>query len=365
MQKRFLALDSFRGLCAVFVVLFHLTVANSITELSFFKGSSVFVEFFFVLSGFVLAHGYGYGSKIKFINFMKIRFFRLYPLHFFMFIVFFCLELIKYFSYIYGNVSYSIEPFSGSTAIKEILPNLLLIQAWTPWTEHFSFNRASWSISIEFYVYALLFLSIIIFRRFKGIAWLLVSLICFLCIFYNIDALVSPVLRGLSCFFGGAFMYLLYRKFSNISLGFTLGSVIELLLIICVILLVQSEFTQRSTYTSILFLFVVYFFSYESGIVSIMLKTAVLQYLGKLSYSIYMTHAAVILCLIPIARVIHKFTNIELAPFVGGGRVIDLGSEAFNNIFILLLMIFIILISGLTYRFIEVVGVNYGKKYNN
>ncbi len=49
MGKRFEVLDSFRGLSAIFVVIFHMHYAGSITELSFFRGSSLFVEFFFVL----------------------------------------------------------------------------------------------------------------------------------------------------------------------------------------------------------------------------------------------------------------------------------------------------------------------------
>lgn len=60
MNQRFLVLDSFRGIAAICVVIFHMHIIGSITELNFFRGSSLFVEFFFVLSGFVLAHTYDF-----------------------------------------------------------------------------------------------------------------------------------------------------------------------------------------------------------------------------------------------------------------------------------------------------------------
>lgn len=58
-MKRFLALDGFRGLGVLFVVIFHTHVLNSFTKHDFFRNSYLFVEFFFVLSGFVLYYTYG------------------------------------------------------------------------------------------------------------------------------------------------------------------------------------------------------------------------------------------------------------------------------------------------------------------
>src|SRR5437868_13481101 len=57
--RRFDALDGWRGVCACFVVLFHFHGWGPLYTSSFVRGSYLFVDFFFVLSGFVIAWNYG------------------------------------------------------------------------------------------------------------------------------------------------------------------------------------------------------------------------------------------------------------------------------------------------------------------
>ncbi|MEH6452900.1 MAG: acyltransferase [Psychromonas sp.] len=360
MNKRFEALDAFRGLCALSVVVFHMRLIDSITELGFFRGSSIFVELFFVLSGFVLTHGYGFKENLNFKTFMKARFFRLYPLHFFMFVVFIVLELGKLFAYKFGGFVFNEEPFTHSFAINEMIPNLLLIQSWIPFTDPLSFNYPSWSISIEFYMYALLFVSIVLFKSNRVISWLMLSLIAFILMYLDSELLVHEVLSGLSCFFGGAFTYTLYKKLAYLKPSYILGSVVEVILIICVVLIVQSNVEYRSIIAPFLFFCTVFFFAFESGVFSKLLKIKPLQYAGKLSYSIYMTHAAILFCLISIAIVLQKITGIEMAPMVETDRFLNFGSGLINNSIIIFILAIVIYISSLTYKYVEL----YGQKLN-
>ena len=93
-MKRFLALDGFRGLCALSIVVVHLHVLNSVGELRFFRNANLFVEFFFVLSGFVFFHSYE--SKVfdkkSLDKFIISKTFRLFPLHIFMLGIFIFIE---------------------------------------------------------------------------------------------------------------------------------------------------------------------------------------------------------------------------------------------------------------------------------
>lgn len=79
--QRFLLLDGLRGLAAFAVILDH-TPPNMLGNLV--PGRYLAVDFFFVLSGFVLAHAYGsrLESGWSAFSFLRARIIRLYPLYF-------------------------------------------------------------------------------------------------------------------------------------------------------------------------------------------------------------------------------------------------------------------------------------------
>ncbi len=79
-KKFFAALDGLRGIAAIVVVFFHL---NNWTDTHvFFPRGDLAVDFFFCLSGFVMAHAYGkkMGVTMGFPQFALTRLIRLYPL---------------------------------------------------------------------------------------------------------------------------------------------------------------------------------------------------------------------------------------------------------------------------------------------
>lgn len=79
-RERFLLLDGLRGVAAFAVILDHVP-GGWLGEL--IPGRYLAVDFFFVLSGFVLAHAYGRGLEAggSALDFMKARVIRLYPMY--------------------------------------------------------------------------------------------------------------------------------------------------------------------------------------------------------------------------------------------------------------------------------------------
>jgi peptidoglycan/LPS O-acetylase OafA/YrhL len=74
-RHRYASLDAMRGLAAFAVVVYHL-------DRPYAPSAYVAVDFFFVLSGFVIARAYGekLASGMSVLAFMKARYLRLYPL---------------------------------------------------------------------------------------------------------------------------------------------------------------------------------------------------------------------------------------------------------------------------------------------
>lgn len=79
-NERFVVLDGMRGLAAVAVITDH--VQSPLTE-ALLPGRYLAVDFFFVLSGFVLMHVYGQRLKgsLSLLQFMRVRLIRFYPLY--------------------------------------------------------------------------------------------------------------------------------------------------------------------------------------------------------------------------------------------------------------------------------------------
>jgi peptidoglycan/LPS O-acetylase OafA/YrhL len=359
--KRFYALDSFRGVCALAVVVYHLHIVGSITELTFFSNADLFVEFFFVLSGFVITHAYGSERHLDFRKFFILRTFRLVPLHVFLLGAFIIFEFLKLLASRKGFV-FNKEPFTGMYSPSQIVPNLLLVQAWTPLTENLSFNYPSWSISIEYYMYILFAgVSFFCFNR-RHLVWIVISTGAFLLLYYNSGVLTAFAYKGLSCFFAGALSYSIFEKIRrSVQPNFAIASLLEVVALVMIVMTLNSDLTQKAIIASVLFCCVITLFAFDAGVISRLLQTTVFTFLGRLSYSIYLTHIIVLSLLILMFLVLEKKTGLALAPMVGDVRYIDSGNSILNNLLVALVLLSVVAISYFTYSIIEVNGQKVGR----
>ena len=366
--SRFTVLDSFRGIFALCVVVFHTHYFNSITETSFFRGSDSFVDFFFVLSGFVITHSYAYKKDISFKKFTLSRFFRLFPLHIATLIFYILLELCKLVAYRYG-IAFNKPPFSAENDPSQIIPNLLLLQSWTTYTNALSFNYPAWSISIEFYIYLIFFITLLVKGLYRNILWFFIASIATL-LFSNsylttADILSITVLRGLSGFFAGALTYLLYKNTHNIiKLGTIGSSLFEISLFISILFVISSNFDNKGIVLLFLFSASIFIFAFEKGLLSSLFSKQLFNGIGKLSYSIYMTHAPILFMILSLYMILEKFLKTKsMTLMIKGCRFVDFGSIFLNNLGVLITVITVLLVSNITYKYIEIPGQRFGKKF--
>lgn len=130
-QQHYVALDSLRGICALAVVVFHFRTTGNLTNLEFFRHSWMFVDFFFVLSGFVIAAAYGARFQARTVSvgrFMGLRLGRIYPLHLAMILALLLLELLLVSFDMAAIVSR--EAFEGSRSLPALATNFGLLHVF-------------------------------------------------------------------------------------------------------------------------------------------------------------------------------------------------------------------------------------------
>jgi peptidoglycan/LPS O-acetylase OafA/YrhL len=141
------ALTGLRGVAALYVVFFHYFSPLSLTSpaMCLLGHGYLAVDLFFVLSGFVMALNYAglfsqgiRGSAVR--TFLSRRMARIYPLYLLTLLIATGLVLIGYLNFTPGSLA------------RTFWPNLLMVQNWGNWE---SIETPAWSISTEWFAYML------------------------------------------------------------------------------------------------------------------------------------------------------------------------------------------------------------------
>jgi peptidoglycan/LPS O-acetylase OafA/YrhL len=140
---RYAALDGMRGLCALTVIMFHLNAGTHFYE--FLQNSYVSIDFFFVLSGFILASTYDgkVHSLRDCLSVLVRRIGRLYPLHVFVLSLMVVLTTV-------GSISRGKSGFVQDHDLASLAQHIFFVQGLTQ--RQLTWNFPAWSASIEFWV---------------------------------------------------------------------------------------------------------------------------------------------------------------------------------------------------------------------
>ena len=288
-----LPLETFRGIFALIIVLHHLKIDTFIQKSNIVMNGGLVVDFFFVLSGFVISLNYldKINSKKDLLNFQKKRFNRLYPLHLLTLFMFIIIEIIKLIINNYTNLQSTYVPFSGFNNFYSLIANFFLLHGWYGW----SFNLPSWSISTEFYTYLIFGLVVLFFNKRTAffVFLILFSLTVFLLNNSGLNFLENFIYptRCIYSFFIGVITYLAFKKFKN-----NYSNYISLILIVLCILFISisDNFYLNNKYiiASILFSLTIFFVSKlnQDSFLYKILSNKFTVYLGSISYGIYMIH---------------------------------------------------------------------------
>lgn len=294
-------LESMRGVAACMVVLFHSPFAFYDRSTAFIGNAYLFVDFFFVLSGFVMSHAYSekIGNGLGFVNYITLRLGRIYPLHLFMLLVWVPFILAKQYLYMHG--------YGGKDQLVEnsfiaFIANFFLLHA-VGFTHALSFNQPSWSISAEFFAYlAFYLLTLAVDRKNKLYVPALIVLLCYSFLFHlegrqGFDTTFDfGFVRCLGAFYIGVMIYRIKPLFDKLGAQ----RVINPLEILAVVLMVSGITVVGDSkillvLTLLSFCVVLLVFSTErSGWLGGLMQDGLMRKIGLWSYSIYMVHKLVL-----------------------------------------------------------------------
>ncbi|MCB2048300.1 MAG: acyltransferase [Novosphingobium sp.] len=362
-SQRFDTLDALRGICAVLVVLFHFTSSGTIGGSAFIRRSWLFVDYFFVLSGFVIAHGYGdrlASRGISIARFMGLRLGRLYPLHFVVLLAFVAVELVLLvFQDRLGGLA-SRPAFTGSRDITGLVQSLLLLNFFDS-GHGLSWNGPSWTIAAEFWTYLLFALVLFVSKgRFAWVAGLIVLLA--LAWLVAVPGTLAITVRGglIRCIMGfgiGLLTYRFYRRFGGPG-----GTVKELLTVAAALLYVGMCVPGPMTIAApFVFAVGIFVLASQNGAVSRVLSWPLFQFLGLTSYSIYLVHHFVQARLSDVLQVAGIF-DVTPSP---AGTIEFPGSPLLADAVSLAMLAMVLATSYVSYHLVEKPGRDLSRRWLN
>lgn len=370
---RFSALDALRGICALLVILSHIEgigniYAGSMHGEPFFEHGFLFVDFFFVLSGFVLT--YAYYSKITTANelgvFIIRRFGRVYPLHLFFLIFFIALEFAKLYADSKG-VHANHAPFTNNYSIPSIFTNILLVQAFN-FHSVATWNSPSWSISVEFYTYIVFAIFAIFLRgstRFFIVASACIAAFGAYMVYNFSEHYIATIydyamFRCLYGFFCGVITYIAMAKIRHRVIAPSWGFffVEALTLLACFAFVRNTGMEPQSLLGPLVFSIAVAVFSFEKGWISILLKKPLFQFFGGLSYTLYISHAIVLNIIKGLFRVLQQKTGyFTIVKYYLGDDTVELFmpvSDWASNAVVVAILLFLVALCVLVNRWVEI-----------
>lgn len=288
-----------RGVAAFLVLLFHFrdvtpAIGQAIDKnTAFFSTGFIWVDFFFMLSGFILSHVYGAAmagaaghdaGAVR--SFYLARFARIYPLHLATLLAMIVVELSAYMFRPEIATAFSNE----RNGWWSILQHLTLTHSWLS-MENLAWNVPSWSISTEAFAYLVfpLLVPIGVHRQWAVRALLpLAAMAIYAHTFANFPNVENqqPLARCMAGFITGMLLHRLWRKKRE-----WLASVATPMQIAAVALaLAALHLRWNQAWVLIAFAWLILATADDRGALARALALRPLLMLGTLSYSLYMTH---------------------------------------------------------------------------
>lgn len=311
------ALTALRYGAAAWVVAFHFTHFTAVPGIETWPllGQGYLgVDFFFVLSGFILTHVYQPAlaqGRFDYWAFIVKRFARIYPMHVATLGVFLLLAWLAQRGALRADPwlgAEALAPSERSAMFRALVANLTLIHAWGA-TNRLWFNLPSWSISAEWFAYLSYPLFVLARRRLPGGAGARVGiaaaslLVLALLVERGLHGELTRltwnlgILRILPEFLLGMLLYRLGETRTagaRAPLGFAASAAAAVAVLVAGATIARGQAPVCAALAVLGFAAMIFFAADATRHGRLrFLSASVPVYLGEISYSVYMVHLAV------------------------------------------------------------------------
>lgn len=281
-----------RFIAAMAIVISHFNKDLFLYKIRFisdiFLRANVGVSYFFILSGFIMIVAYHRKEKIGYLDFYRNRVARIYPL------------------YIVGLLLYFFTRYSDVSFYKTFL-YLFGIQSWIP-GKALILNFPGWSISVEFLFYLIFpWLYNYLYSKGNKSIWIIAVLIWIGTQVFSNLYINSPAYKGphteshefshyfplwhINEFLIGNIAGLFFVK-NRKEKNYDLAVVVLFIAIILSLIFIPLNF--HNGLMAVFFVPVIYLISCNNGLITKFFALKPLEFLGEISYAIYIIHIPVL-----------------------------------------------------------------------
>jgi peptidoglycan/LPS O-acetylase OafA/YrhL len=354
---RLTALDGWRGIACLLVALYHLPAQHALYSEPWLQKCAPVLELFFLISGFVISLAFtdtinGIRGACAFIVRMIGR---MWPVHLVTLSLLVALACVKTIAADHGG-------FQGAMRADALLPQIFLVQTWVG--DGLSWNFPSWTLSAELAAY-LSFAALLVLVKDKNARLVGAGLLAVGAGLVFLSELgprehynVISVARCLTGFFIGFMLRELWQRFPIQTAG--TSNVLEIVAVIAVLWTMTAGLDGPAYFINyLIFGLVVFVFANGRGVVSRALNVSPIQWLGKVSFSIYMIHALVRVGFEQTAWAVEKFTSreifawVESEHFVAPQRLISLDAPWANDLVLAAYGAIVLAAAAVLYHYVE------------
>jgi peptidoglycan/LPS O-acetylase OafA/YrhL len=284
-----------RFLAALAIVIFHYGEGAFVYKIKYiseiFAKANIGVSYFFILSGFIMIVAYHSKEKINYIDFYRNRVARIYPL------------------YVIGLILYLFTR-SQETAFFPIIAYLSGVQSWLP-GKALILNFPGWSISVEFFFYLIFpFLYNYIYSKNYKFIWITAVLIWIatqvFCNYFMFSGLYEgrfskshdfisyfPLLHINEFLIGNLAGIFFVKNFKQKNYDWAIFLVFSLILFS----LLFVPLYYHDGLMAVFFVPLIVLISLNNGFLTRIMSIKPLEYMGEISYAIYIVHIPVLFIL--------------------------------------------------------------------